>query len=126
MINLQEFLNETDPDLVDTDGDGLGDGFEFIYNFDPLDPSEAGDDADNDGVSNLREYLDGTNPLDDSSGNSQLDLSNVNLADLVIAERINNGTVVPAAALLNHYDINNDGVVGMSDIVLLRRARAGL
>ncbi len=76
----------TDPEVADTDGDGLIDGDEVnIYGSDPLstdgdadglpdayevaqgyDPAvaDSGNDADLDGVSNLDEYLAGTDPQD--------------------------------------------------------------
>jgi hypothetical protein len=43
----------------------MPDDWEILYGFDPLDPSDAYEDADGDGVSNLDEYLQGTNPRDD-------------------------------------------------------------
>ncbi len=52
----------TDPGLLDTDGDGMPDGFEIVYTLGPLDPLSAFDDPDDDGANNLTEYLLGTNP----------------------------------------------------------------
>jgi len=60
---------DTDGDLVanfvdeDDDNDGLPDSYELQYNFDPLDPTDAADDADGDGQTNLQEFQNGTNPL---------------------------------------------------------------
>jgi hypothetical protein len=51
----------------DTDGDGMPDSWEQLYNFDPNDPDDADDDADNDGLTNLEEYLAGTHPRDNES-----------------------------------------------------------
>ncbi len=60
--------SETDPDLFDTDGDGMDDAWETAYwspvvcagaPGGPLDPLDAGDkylDNDNDGLSNFKEY----------------------------------------------------------------------
>jgi hypothetical protein len=51
--------------LLDSDGDGLPDLWEYKY-FGTL-AFSGSDDYDGDGVSNLNEYLDGTNPADASS-----------------------------------------------------------
>ena len=54
----------TDPFNLDTDGDGMPDGWEIYHGFDPLDPSDAHQDADGDGFSNLAEYQGASNPTD--------------------------------------------------------------
>ena len=56
--------NACDPD---DDNDGMPDAFETANGFDPLDPSDAGQDADGDRFSNLTEFKAGTNPLDPDS-----------------------------------------------------------
>jgi hypothetical protein len=48
--------------LVDTDGDGMPDDWEDLYNFNKEDPADANEDADDDGLTNLQEYLAGTHP----------------------------------------------------------------
>ena len=48
--------------LLDTDGDGMPDGWESANNFNPNDPTDASQDADGDGFTNLGEYLAGTDP----------------------------------------------------------------
>ena len=55
-----ETLNPFNPD---SDGDGLLDGFEALYGFDPYVSGDAGSDPDMDGLDNLGEQLAGTNPL---------------------------------------------------------------
>ena len=47
--------------LVDSDGDGLPDGWEQLYGF-VLGANEANEDTDEDGLSNLQEFISGTDP----------------------------------------------------------------
>jgi hypothetical protein len=47
---------------VDTDGDGMPDGWETQFGLDPNNPNDTNADADGDGVTNLQEYLAGTHP----------------------------------------------------------------
>jgi len=54
--NLQEYLNNTDPTNGDTDGDGMPDGWEVYWGFQPLNISDAYDDPDNDSLINLYEF----------------------------------------------------------------------
>lgn len=68
----EERLLGTDPYDYDgdTDNDGMDDGFEFIYEFDPLSAVDAQQDADGDLLSNAWEAALGLNPrLTDSNGN---------------------------------------------------------
>ena len=46
----------------DDDHDGLPNAWELSRGFNPLDPSDAGQDADHDGMSNGAEYIAGTDP----------------------------------------------------------------
>ena len=55
-INVYEFQADTDPRHVDTDLDGMWDGWEWIHGLDPLNPLDAGADPDQDGVINSLEY----------------------------------------------------------------------
>jgi hypothetical protein len=48
--------------LLDSDGDGIPNGWEMSHGFDQNNPSDAAMDADNDGFSNLAEYLAGSDP----------------------------------------------------------------
>lgn len=64
-------VSDTRPDVVDTDGDGMWDGFEHTYSFmpsladpntivrilDPLEDGNADSDPDADGLSNYAEFL---------------------------------------------------------------------
>lgn len=57
-----------DPEeMPDTDMDGLPDGFELVFGFDPDDSADALEDADLDGVNNLVEFTRGTDPLNAAS-----------------------------------------------------------
>ena len=46
----------------DQDGDGLLNGFEILFGFDPFDPSDAALDSDGDSLTNLEEQALGTDP----------------------------------------------------------------
>ena len=75
--NYEEFLNGTDPNNNDTDGDGMIDGWEGYYGLNPnsdedrdWDSDSDGYDADRDGelspdekFTNFEEYLRDTNPV---------------------------------------------------------------
>ena len=60
--NLEEYHQETDPTNADTDFDGIPDGWEVTYGFNPLDASDSAMDSDGDGLTNVEEYLGGTDP----------------------------------------------------------------
>lgn len=51
----------------DSDGDGMPDGWEDQYGFNPMNPDDAYADADADGFTNLEEFLAGTDPQDPKS-----------------------------------------------------------
>ena len=71
--NLGEYLAYSDPTDSDSDGDGLSDGWEKTYGFDPLTDDSAGD-LDGDGLSNLAEQTNGTDPTtSDSDGDGLSD-----------------------------------------------------
>lgn len=59
---LPDNTDWTDPRTGDTDDDGMPDGWEYFYGFDPNDPNDAWDDPDQDMLVNLLEYQHGTNP----------------------------------------------------------------
>ena len=83
--NLDEFLgmdnlntahsptnDSTRPDLSDSDGDLMPDGWERNYLLDPTDPSDASEDPDNDGLTNLEEWLARTNPQEEDTDNDMV------------------------------------------------------
>ncbi len=62
-------VSKTDPFNPDTDGDGIGDGWEVVWGLNPNNPdtgntgvSDGYKDADNDGWTTLQEIQNGTNP----------------------------------------------------------------
>lgn len=59
---FEKFIYHTNPTNVDTDLDGMPDGWELAHEFSPGNAADAGEDTDADGLSNLQEFLFGTNP----------------------------------------------------------------
>ncbi|SVC42634.1 uncharacterized protein METZ01_LOCUS295488, partial [marine metagenome] len=55
-LNYMEFLNDTNPLVQDTDGDGMPDGWEVYFGLDPLLPTDGQEDMDGDGLPNAYEY----------------------------------------------------------------------
>lgn len=81
-----------EPDFFDSDddNDGMPDTFENENGLDPLDPSDAEEDADNDGLDNLGEFNAETDPNDpDTDGDGIGDLFDV---DPVAASNLCTGT----------------------------------
>ncbi|MEP7012168.1 MAG: hypothetical protein ABJC13_17740 [Acidobacteriota bacterium] len=62
LSDADETVAGTDPANPDSDGDGLLDGFESRYGFNPLVAGEQHLDPDGDGLDNLAEQVAGTNP----------------------------------------------------------------
>lgn len=64
---LFNFIDESpiNPEVEDTDSDGMSDTWEASYGLDHLTANDA-DDLDGDGLSNLEEYIAGTSPIDSS------------------------------------------------------------
>jgi hypothetical protein len=68
--------------FVDTDGDGLDDGFEVRYGLAPLDPRDGLADPDNDGLTNLDEQTAGADPRQpDTDGDGLSDGDEVRVYD---------------------------------------------
>jgi hypothetical protein len=53
----ERLVSKTNPLSQDTDGDGLPDGWEVAYGYNPNNASDGAADADGDGISNAQEYL---------------------------------------------------------------------
>ncbi len=64
LTNYREYELGTDPRDPDSDDDGLPDGYEVRFEFDPLSPGDQNKDPDGDGDTNLQEYLEGANVRD--------------------------------------------------------------
>jgi hypothetical protein len=47
---------------ADSDGDGMSDAWEAMYNLDPRQPARTGQDSDGDGFTDIEEFLNGTDP----------------------------------------------------------------
>jgi len=71
--DLRERAIGTDVNNSDSDGDGLLDGFEYNYGFNPLVAGEESGDGDNDSLTNLQEQTFSTNPLLSDSDSDGLD-----------------------------------------------------
>lgn len=70
---VQTLYEASDPQL-DTDGDGMPNGWEEANGLNPNDPSDADLDFDNDGLTNLQEFENGTDPgNDDTDGDGMPD-----------------------------------------------------
>lgn len=111
----------TSPLIADTDGDGLTDGEEVnLYGTSP-----TAQDSDGDGLTDWQEvkvYF--TNP----NTSNKADIAprgapngTVNAADLLILTRFTEGLDVPTEQEKILADMNNDGVLDVRDILLLRQ-----
>jgi 5-hydroxyisourate hydrolase-like protein (transthyretin family) len=80
--DIQEDIVGTNSGIPDSDEDGLLDGFEAYWGFDPLSAVETGEgilDPDEDGLNNIGEQDAGTDPFDsDTDGGGQMDGAEVN------------------------------------------------
>ena len=63
--NINEYLVGADPNVSDTDGDTMPDGYEFDLGLNPLTAADANEDLDGDGFTNIEEFNAGTDPSND-------------------------------------------------------------
>ena len=66
VVNLQEYINGTNPRSSDTDSDAMPDGWEISNGLCPF-ANDAIADADNDGLVNVEEYIAGSDPVADDT-----------------------------------------------------------
>lgn len=80
LLPSEERVLGSDPDVFDSDGDGLGDGFEDrASTLDPLTPNDSQGDSDGDGLTELEEQTHGTDPgASDTDGDGVSDAKEVN------------------------------------------------
>lgn len=69
LVNLQEYLESTNPRDPDSDSDTLNDGVEVANGLDPLNGADATQDPDSDGLNNIQEIARKTFPFDADSDN---------------------------------------------------------
>ncbi len=63
----QPVEQKIDRATLDSDGDGMTDGWEEKFGLNPKDPTDADLDADNDGFTNIEEFIAKTDPTDPTS-----------------------------------------------------------
>ena len=73
ICGIAEVHASSNPLIVDTDGDGMPDGWEIEYGLDPSDPLDAGYDYNDDGLTNLEEYEKDEDPLDRDPDEDNID-----------------------------------------------------
>ncbi len=94
--------------LLDSDLDGMDDGWEIAFGLDPQDDSDASLDGDSDNLTNVQEYNLGTNPLQTDSDGDGIDdgVEDANLNGVV-----DNGETNPAKS-----DSDDDGLSDSAEI----------
>jgi hypothetical protein len=103
LSDAMEMIIGTDVSDPDSDLDSITDGWEYEYQLNPLDASDAQEDPDNDGVSNYDEFLNSLNP---HSADTDMDL----MSDLFELENGLNPLVNDA-----ELDPDNDGRTNLEE-----------
>ncbi len=121
LTNEEEAFLGTDPYNPDTDGDGLTDGEEAnTHGTNPLLADSDGDSLTDGDEINIY----GTNPTTSNKGDlapSGTPDNQINVSDLMMLMRFVGQLQVPTAQDLILGDMNNDGVLNVRDVLLLRR-----
>jgi subtilisin family serine protease len=121
LTNAQEATYGTNPANQDTDADGINDGAEV--NTHGTNPLIA--DTDGDGLTDGAEINTyGTNPTLSNKGDlapSGTPDNQTNVSDLMVLMRFVGQLQVPTTQDLTLGDMNNDGVLDVRDVLLLRR-----
>ncbi len=73
LTNMEEYIIGTDPNDYDSDGDGMGDGWESNNQLDPLGSDDPNSDIDGDGLTALQEYTVGSDPNNTDSDGDHMD-----------------------------------------------------
>jgi YD repeat-containing protein len=149
--DIEEIAYGTNPNMADSDLDGLTDFFEVNFDgspeYDPYHPlnNPTGTDlnpnvvdTDGDGVSDNIEIMSSTNPLDPSSFPivADGDLNNdgaVDIIDVLIAYRILLGDITASALQLQHGDVaplvggnpQPNGIFNLGDVLVIQRKALG-
>ena len=122
LSNPEEYLSGTNPDNPDTDGDGLLDGFEVSFGFDPLGTDESEGDPDGDGLNNLAEQAAGTSPwLADTDGDGLTDPQET-VTDPALADTDGDGLndyeeLITHSTDPNDPDMDDDGLLDGFEII---------
>ena len=117
---LEESIAGTDPGNNDTDGDGLSDGWEIMYNelteVDPLVPvpdEKLAEDADNDGLTLLEEERAGTNPASNDTDGDKLN----DKWELIYQEYIGIDPLRKSSPLSISSDSDEDGLTLLNESI---------
>jgi hypothetical protein len=120
LYNVVEDTVGTQVTNIDTDNDGMDDGWEVTNGLEPLDARDADMDNDNDGLSNLEEYIYGTSPF-------TADTDNDGFTDNLEVTRGTDATSATDYPVSNvRGDVNADGNVDAKDIQTVINAALGL
>ena len=76
LSNAEELALGTNPNLADTDGDGIPDGWENRHGLDPFAAADGAWDRDGDGYTNLQEYWAATDPTQRTSFPAKASVTN--------------------------------------------------